>query len=292
MSDSAMGERTPIEASGPLDTGRRETGGEAGRLPRAAQYGATLLFVTFASGFAFIVEDRVGAPNLTLIFVLPVIAAATAFGWGPSFVATIASVLAFDFFFTEPKYSLVIAGASDIWAAALLLVIASIVSAVAAESRRRQLAAERSAEQAKAPQSLAHAVIQTGPDHEILAAAATALNHISRAPSVIFLRQGAAFRPVASAGGATITPAEEEAAMGARDSRLRTRAENYPYPASEFDFWPVASHEDFGCVLGVNFTKSGRSRPAAPDRFIEIVGAYLAAALARHVETGDRETRN
>jgi hypothetical protein len=34
-------------------------------------------------------------------------------------------------------------------------------------------------------------------------------------------------------------------------------------------------------VLGVSFMNSGRSRPTAPDRFIEIVGAYLAAAFTR-----------
>src|SRR5271154_1858389 len=76
-----------------------------GRLSRITQYAVSLLFVAVATGFAFIVERLVGAPNLTLIFVLPVIAAATAFGWGPSLVATVASVLAFDFFFTEPRYS-------------------------------------------------------------------------------------------------------------------------------------------------------------------------------------------
>jgi len=291
MSDLATGEPPPIAESAALD-GRQQAEGGWSELPPAARYGASVLFVALAAGFAFIVQDRVGAPNLTLIFVLPVIASATAFGWGPSLVATLASVLTFDFFFTEPKFSLVIASASDVWAAALLLVIAATVSAVAAESRRRRLAAERSAEQAQALQTLAHAVIQAGPDPEILAAAATALSQIFHAPSVIFMRQGAAFGPVARAGGARITPAEEEAAIGARDSRLHTRAENYPFPASEFDFWPVASPEDCGCVLGVSFLNAGRSRPAQPDRFIEIVGAYLAAALARRADAADREIKN
>jgi two-component system sensor histidine kinase KdpD len=236
--------------------------------------------VALAAAIAFGVEDQVGAPNVTLILVLPVIAAATAFGWGPSLAAIVASVLAFDFLFTEPRYSLVIASPSDIWAAGLLLAIATIVSAVAAESRRRQLAAGRAAEQAQALQTLAHVVIQAGPDPEILAAAATALNQIFRAPSVIYMRQGPALRPVASAGGARMTAAEEEAAISARDSGLRSRAETYPYAASEFDFWPVESSGDCRWVLGVSFMNSGRARPEAPDRFIEIVGAYLAAALA------------
>lgn len=107
----------PIGAVESLDAERpgAEDGG-AGPLPLVARYGAALLFVALAAGFAFTVEDRVGAANLTLIFVLPVIGAATLFGWGPSLLATVAGVLAFDFFFTEPKYSLVIASPSDVWA--------------------------------------------------------------------------------------------------------------------------------------------------------------------------------
>lgn len=281
MSDSAVGERTPIADRGAADVGPRAVGGASAKLPQAARYAASLVFVALAAGFALVVENRVGAPNLALFFVLPVIAAATAFGWGPSLIATVASVLAFDFLFTEPKYNLAIASASDAWATALLLVIAAIVSAVAAESRRRQLSAERAAEQAQALQTLAHAVIEAGPYPQILAAAATALNQIFRAPSVIFMQQGPVFRPVASAGGARITQAEEEAATGARDSGLISRAENYPFLESEFDFWPVASSQDGKWVLGVSFMNSGRSRPTAPDRFIEIVGAYLAAAFTR-----------
>jgi len=194
MSDSVT--RAPTGAPGTSDALRREAaGGGAGRLPRAAQYAVSLLFVVVAIGFAFTVEDRVGGANLTLIFVLPVIAAATLFGWGPSLLSTLASVLAFDFFFTEPKYSFVIASASDAWAAGLLLVIATVVSAVAAESRRRQLVAQQAAEQAQALQTLAHVVIQGRPHPEILAAAATALNEIFCAPSVIFMQQGSALIP-------------------------------------------------------------------------------------------------
>ena len=129
MSDfsAPIGDLDSLDAEGP-----GMAGPAARSLPRLAQYAAPLLFVALATGFALIVEERVGAPNLTLIFVLPVIGAATAFGWGPSLLATLASVLAFDFFFTEPKYSLVIASPADVWAAGLLLVIATIVSALAA----------------------------------------------------------------------------------------------------------------------------------------------------------------
>lgn len=272
MSDSLTAEPAPAATA---ETPERRP------LSAAAQYGASLLFVAVATGCGFIVEPLMGAANLTLVFVLPVMAAATSFGWGPSLVATVASVLAFDFFFTEPRYSLVIARPADIWAAALLLVIAASVSTVAAESRRRERAARWAAEQAQALQALAHLVIHTAPTPEILSTAATALHQIFRAPSVIFIQLAGALRPLASAGGARITEAEEEAAKGAFESRLHTRADTYPYHKSTFEFWPVETPDGRGCVIGVGFAQAGRDRPAAPERFIEIVAAYLATTLER-----------
>jgi len=254
-------------------------GAERPGLPLAARYGASLLLVALATVLAFVVDHIIPTPSLTLIFVLPVVAAATAFGWGPSLVAVVASVLAFDFFFTEPKYTFVIASPSDIWAAALLLVIAAIVSTIAAESRGRAVEARRAADQAQALQALAHAVIESRPQPEIVDAAATALSRIFDAPAVVFMQTAGVFAPVATAGGGKITHAEEEAAKGSLDSRLPVRAETYPYDQSAFDFWPVATPQDRSCVIGVAFRQMGRDRPAAPERLVEIVSAYLAAAF-------------
>ena len=282
MSDSRADEAAPFGASdtsgGFLWGARREP---FGPLPLAAQYAASLSFVAVATILAFAVRRLIGAPNLPLLFVLPVVIAATIFGWGPSLAAVVAGVLAFDFFFTEPYYSLAIANPADLWAAGLLLVIAAVVSAVAAESRRRGLEARQAAEQARALQALAHVVIESRPQPVILQAAATALNQIFRAPSVVFLQRAGAFLPVATAGGGEITGAEEEAANGSLESQIAARAETYPYDRSKFDFWPVAMPKGGGCVIGVDFTRSGRERPDTPERFIEIVGAYLAAACGR-----------
>ncbi|HZZ30892.1 MAG TPA: DUF4118 domain-containing protein [Phenylobacterium sp.] len=255
----------------------------SGLQQQATRYGLSLLFVVLAVGLAFIVDHVVSTPNLTLIFVLPVIGAAIAFGWGPSLVAVCASVLAYDFFFTQPYFSLRIASPSDMWATVLLLVVAASVSALAAESRRRMGEARRAAEQAQALQALAHLVIESAPQAQIVEAAAATLAQIFRAPAVIFMKQADGLRPVACAGGARIAEAEEDAAKGALETQVPARAKTYPYDRSTFDFWPIAPSTDGACVIGVDFTHSGRERPAKPERFVEIVGGYLTATTARPV---------
>jgi two-component system sensor histidine kinase KdpD len=122
-------------------------------------------------------------------------------------------------------------------------------------------------------------VIEQRPQADIVQAAAAALNRIFRAPAVIFVERDGALRPAAAAGGATVTDAEHEAAQGALAARLAARAEVYPYDQSRFDFWPVATRSGGGCVVGVDFTRADQGRPPSPERFVEVVLAYLAIAF-------------
>jgi len=253
---------------------------DPGRLHWAAQYGLSLVFVAVAVVLAFVVEHLIAAPNLTLIFVLPVVIAATAFGWGPALAAVVASVLAFDFFFTEPRLSFAIASPSDLWAAALLLVTAAIVSAVAAEARRRALESRRAAAQAGALHALAHVVIEAQPAAQVIQAAAKALSGAFGAPAAVFVESGDQLKLAATAGGAQIRATEEDAARGALFAGVPMRAETYPHDESLFDFWPIGK-PGARCVLGVEFAEADGGRPAHPEQLMEIIGGYLTGALAK-----------
>ena len=249
-------------------------------LPLIAQYGLALVFVALATGLAFLVQHLISAPNVTLIYVLPVIISATLFGWGPSLLAVAVGVIAFDFFFTEPYYSLRMTNPSEIWAAVLLFVIASIVTFVAEQSRRRAMEAREAAEQAQALQALAHTVIEGRSQSQILQAAATALHRIFRAPAAILMQRENRIEAVATAGGVQITEADREAARAALSSHENTRGDTYPNVGAYFDFWPISTPAGSNCVLGVDFVHAARERPNSPEQIIEVIAAYVAAAFA------------
>ena len=249
-------------------------------LPLIVQYGLAFLFVALATGMAFLVQPLISAPNVTLIYVLPVIVSATLFGWGPSLLAVAVGVVAFDFFFTEPYYSLTITSPSDVWAAALLFVIASIVTSVAAQSRQRAIEAREAAERAQALQALAHTIIEGRPQSEILQAAVTALHRIFRAPAAILMQRKSRIDAVAMAGDAQLTEADREAARGAFSSREKTRGDTYPNVGAYFDFWPISTPAGCNYVLGVDFAHAARERPDEPDQVIEVIAAYVAVSLA------------
>jgi K+-sensing histidine kinase KdpD len=249
-------------------------------IPQAAQYAASFGLVAAATIIGLSVRPLISS-QLALVFVPPVVISAAAFNWAPTLAAVIASVLAFDFFFTEPYYSLAIANQSDIWAATLLLITALIVSAVAAKARLRAVESRRAAVQARALQSLAHAIVQGRKGDQIAVAAAEALHRIFEAPVLIFMDGDIGLRLAAAAGGAKATLAETHAAEGALRAGVRTRGEIYPHDRTEFDFWPLATRSGGRCALGVNFKRSKLGLPDDPERVVDVVQGYLAAAIAR-----------
>lgn len=252
-------------------------------MPLALQYGVTLAMVAGVVVLAEVFEALVSSANVTLFFVLPVVVSATSFGWGPALTASLTGALAFDFFFTEPKFSFAIASPGDISDAVLLLAIAAIVSTVAADSRRKALEARRAAERANALRSLAHAVTKLRSEAEIARAAAVALNQIFRAPAAIFGVDGGRLELIASTGPSQPSEADENAARVAVASHVPTRATAYPTDDASFDFWPISAGTGCSFVLGIDFIHSREARPVAPDPFVEMVGGYLAAAGAARV---------
>jgi len=243
-----------------------------------AAYAATVALVATAALIAFIIENLIPAPDVTLLFVLPVVIAATSFGFIPALAAAVLGVLAFDFFFTVPFYSLRIHSAADIWSALLLLVIAAIVSSVAADARRRAVASARDAERANALHDLAHLVVQAAPSDEVARATADTLSKIFRSPAAVLIQRADGLQPAATTSGAGLATADLEAARWAVDSQLPSHADNYPFESSTFDFWPIRRQGSPDLVLGVA-RGDGEEAPEAPATYVELAGAYLAASL-------------
>ncbi|WP_374471316.1 DUF4118 domain-containing protein [Phenylobacterium sp.] len=249
--------------------------------PVWARYALALLAVALATLAGVLVDAASGAPNASLVFVLPVVLAAARFGWGPALVAALAGVVAFNFFLIEPRHTLRVAEASNVWALALLLAVAAVVSAVAAESRRRAVAARAAADQALALQSLARTLVGASSRQAIADCCAEAAARLFSAPSVVLLEERGRFAARAVAGGARLSEADEAAARWALGARHATRGGAYPTPEAEFDFWPVVTAARQSAVIGLRLQDPDAGRPEAPDRLVQIVEGYLAVALDR-----------
>jgi two-component system sensor histidine kinase KdpD len=253
------------------------------RIPPVAAYLAALALVAAATLAAMIVDQVAPAtPNLSLVFVLPVVIAAVSFGFGPALTAAVGGVLAYNFFLIPPLYTFNVAEPANIWALVLLLAVAAIVSAVAAHSRRRAVAALHAADQANALQELAKTLVGATSREAAARAAAEALGRLFAAPAVVLLADDEGLTLAGRDGGLPrLSKADDEAARWALASRLPTHADAYPVEAARYDFWPIVTPHRQQAVIGVALASRLAGRPEAPERLVETVGRYLAVALDR-----------
>jgi K+-sensing histidine kinase KdpD len=115
----------------------------AGGRPRPGAYAAALGLVALATALGWLARLHLDQPALVLIYLLAVVVAATRFGRGPSLLATVVSVLAFDFFFVPPLFALQVLEKRSVLTFAIMVVVSLVTSGlsirVTTEERRSSL---------------------------------------------------------------------------------------------------------------------------------------------------------
>src|SRR5262249_40439697 len=92
--------------------GEPESGAVDRGAPRAVDYWPylwALLVVVLCTGVGFLMFPHFAPVNLVMVYLLGVVAVAVRYGQGPSILASILGVAAFDFFFIPPRYTFAVA---------------------------------------------------------------------------------------------------------------------------------------------------------------------------------------
>jgi two-component system, OmpR family, sensor histidine kinase KdpD len=149
--------RTPlisrlIKESGPIDifviSGESERISPApgqGFIPHRPwnRYLLSFLLVGAATAVGYLVRDFISPTNLVMIYLLAVIFAAVNLGRGPSILASLLSVLAFDFFFVPPYLTMAVSDTEYLITFAGLFAVGFVISQLATTLRDQAESAER-----------------------------------------------------------------------------------------------------------------------------------------------------
>jgi two-component system sensor histidine kinase KdpD len=108
---------------------------------RPGPYVRSFLMVAAALGLAELINQIIEVPNLSLVFLTAILLCAILYGLGPSLFAVVLSVLAYNFFFIPPVYTFTIADPANVIALAVFLIVAVLVSNLAAHTRNQARAA-------------------------------------------------------------------------------------------------------------------------------------------------------
>ncbi len=97
--------------------------------------------------------------NISMLYLIGVLATATVAGSGPAIVASVAAFLAFNWFFVEPVHTLTVAEPSEWLALVLFLVTGVITGQLAGRQRRRALEAAQREREATLLYAVAHLLV-------------------------------------------------------------------------------------------------------------------------------------
>ena len=112
---------------------------------RLAPYLLAGVMVAGATGFGWLVQDFFALSNVALVFVVPVLASALAWGLGPALAAGVLSVLGYNFFFLDPLYTLQISDPENVAGLALFSLVALLASGIASRTRIQSLTSRQEA---------------------------------------------------------------------------------------------------------------------------------------------------
>jgi two-component system sensor histidine kinase KdpD len=105
------------------------------------------VFAALASGATALIAtpllDMINLVNIAMLFLLTVVLVAVRFGRGPSVVATVIGVLAFDFFFVPPRFSFAVSDFQYVMTFAVMLAVGLITGHLTAGLRYQAKVASR-----------------------------------------------------------------------------------------------------------------------------------------------------
>jgi two-component system sensor histidine kinase KdpD len=111
--------------------------GASARSPEWKRYGWALGISAISTAIAFSIYPFLELVNLVMVYLLGVTVAGLRLGRGPSVLTSITSVLAFDFCFVPPRFTLAVADAQYLITFLVMLIVALVIATLMASVRQQ-----------------------------------------------------------------------------------------------------------------------------------------------------------
>jgi two-component system sensor histidine kinase KdpD len=268
-------------------TDDRHVEGSAERRPKAVAsalgYGAATLAMTSVTLVCWYAFGQSQLTNVVMVYLLGVALVAMQFGYGPSLLAAVLSVLAFDFFFVPPYFDFAVSDFSHTVTFAVMFVVAMIISRLATRIRE-QADSARGREQRTA--SLYAVSREVGFAHSrdaLLEAWLRHLGEIFDARACILLPGEDGVLGLALGGGGTAVPDERD--LGVAEwvwlHQQPAGATTDTLPAARGLFIPLKGPRGRVGVVGLYPSSPARLRDPDERQLLEALCALVASALER-----------
>jgi two-component system sensor histidine kinase KdpD len=253
-------------------------------------YAAVIGFVTATTLLAKLVEPWIGTGAIDLIYLLPVVAAASRYGLRPGLAAGVLAALAFNFFFLPPLYSFTITEPQSVLTVLVLIGIAAFTSRLTGGMRSRAAIGVRSAHENAALAAFAQALTRVSDAQSTADTVCVEVSRLLDVNAVLLAERDGQPAIVAAAPPASdLTPIDVAAADWAFKRGETAGYGTVTLNASDWQFHPLKTSMGVLAVLGV--ARNDGSDPVPSDRAVLLSTLVGQASLAHERLRLDDEMR-
>ncbi len=236
-------------------------------------------------------DHWLSVPNLGLVFLAPVLVTALRRGLWPALIAALFSVLAYDFFFTEPRLNFAVHDPQAIVSLIVFAAAAVIVSALASRARDQTLAARTEARTSRELLGLARGLAAVASEDEVSRTLAAYTARAFDGDCAVFARVGVTgLRLAATAPGTPVlTDADRAAVQWTMDKGTPAGKGTDTLGGARWLFVPLRTTRLFSGVLAL--ARSNELDPAERRRLDAMADQGASAMERAHIARAFEEAR-
>lgn len=251
------------------------------KLPTLAKpLGIAFLCVLPAALIGALIDRIVYLPNISLLFLIAVLAAATYAGFAAALMAAMLSALAYNFFFIPPLYTFTIASPHEVFALCIFVVAAILAGSLGSRIREQAKTARARAAAMQALYDFARKLSGTADVDEVLWASVSQL-HAGINRNIVFLRASGDTLETAAAWppDTELGIAEIAAARWANTRNEPAGAGTGTLPNCRFQFRPLTSPHGVVGVCG--YEVGSEALDSNAERMFSAIIDQTATAIDR-----------
>ncbi len=248
----------------------------------ARPYGYALLTVGAATVVSTLLWPWIGTENTDLVYLTAVVGVAVRFGLWPSLVASVASALCYNFFFTEPYHTFVIADPKSVIAVVFFMIVAIIVSNVAARARTLAISAMARARTTESLYAFSRKLSGAGTLDDVLWASAYQAALMLKVRVVLLLPERGSLAVKSGYPPEDILDDSDlAAAKWAWDHKRPAGRSSDTLPGAKWLFLPMRTGRGLVGVVGIDSDKTGPLLTPDQRRLLDALIDQAALAIER-----------
>ncbi len=248
-------------------------------------YGVSLGTVALCTAIAWAMFPHFGLSNLVMAYLLGVVAVATRAGRGPTVLASILSVAAFDFFFVPPYFTFAVSDTEHLITFAVMLIVAIVMSGLTVRIRAQAEAARTREVRTAALYAMSRELASTrGVDSLLMISVRHAVDAVD-AQVAMLLPDGDGRLAVRAAQPAAVVPDTSELAVAqwVYEHREMAGLGTTTLPGAKALYLPLVGSRGAVGVMGVRPPDSRTFEAPEQLHLLETFASQTALAIERAV---------